>query len=259
MTDRLGSRPLDRWRARLGLFRADINRHFVRDQQRRASQGAGPIERAYYDYSGPLIHKWNHYLPLYDRYFAPYRRRGTPVRMLEIGVSQGGSLQLWRGYSGETATIFGIDINPDCARFDGFNGNSVRIGSQADPNFLRKVVEEMGGLDIVLDDGSHFASHMKASFDTLFPLLSDGGLYAAEDLHTSYWRNFEGRYGSRRSFLGVCKSLIDDMHHWYHPMGQRHEVVRNDLAAIHIHDSIVFLEKSRVTAPVHSVKGSVEA
>ena len=39
--------------------------------------------------------------------------------MLEIGVSKGGSLALWRKALGEKATIFGIDIDPKCAEFDG--------------------------------------------------------------------------------------------------------------------------------------------
>ena len=57
---------------------------------------------------GRLIQKWHHYIPLYDRYFS--RFRGQPIRFLEIGVSEGGSLQLWRQYFGPTATIYGIDI-----------------------------------------------------------------------------------------------------------------------------------------------------
>jgi len=52
--------------------------------------------------------------------------------MLEIGVSFGGSLEMWREYFGPEATIFGIDIDPECAnRFA--RPNQVRIGSQDDP------------------------------------------------------------------------------------------------------------------------------
>ena len=101
---------------------------------------------------GVKVHKWHHYLPLYDRYFGQYR--GTPVKFLEIGVNNGGSLQMWRRYFGPDAVICGIDINPDCAQYDGQSG-MVRIGSQDDPEFLASVIEEMGGIDAVLDDGSH--------------------------------------------------------------------------------------------------------
>ncbi len=84
--------------------------------------------------------------------------------MLEIGVSKGGSLALWRKALGDRATIFGIDIDPKCAEFDG-KFAKVRIGSQADASFLKSVVDEMGGVDLVLDDGSHVASHQRASFE----------------------------------------------------------------------------------------------
>ena len=109
--------------------------------------------------------------------------------MLEIGVFMGGSLALWRKFLGPDAVIFGIDINPSCIAFDG-QFACVRIGSQDDPQFLRSIVAEMGGIDVVLDDGSHIASHQRASFDLLFPLLSDGGHYIVEDMHTAYWRSF---------------------------------------------------------------------
>lgn len=39
-----------------------------------------------------------------------------------------------------------------------FNGKheQVRIESQDDAKFLESIVTEMGGVDIILDDGSHF-------------------------------------------------------------------------------------------------------
>ena len=46
------------------------------------------------------------------------------------------------------------------------------IGSQADAAFLESVVAEMGGLDVVLDDGSHRMEHIKASFDGAVPATS---------------------------------------------------------------------------------------
>ena len=48
----------------------------------------------------------------------------------------------------------------------------------------------MGGVDVVLDDGSHVALHQRVSFDTLFPLLSANGLYVVEDTHTAYFFDF---------------------------------------------------------------------
>jgi hypothetical protein len=218
----------------------------------RESEKAGPIERAYYTHQGRVVQKWHHYLPLYDRYFSPFK--GQPVRFLEIGVSKGGSLQLWRDYFGPDATIFGIDIDPACVHFDGEHG-VIRIGSQDDPDFLKSVVSEMGGVDIVLDDGSHVSKHLKTSFETLVPLISEGGIYMAEDLHCCYWSSFGGGYRRPGSFVQFTKTLIDDMHHWYHLRGQKIRSARDLVQAIHIHDSLFVFEKSKVVPPLVSRRG----
>ncbi len=144
------------------------------------------------------VRKWHHYIPIYDRYFSMYRNKN--VRFLEIGVCNGGTLQMWRKYFGDDAIVYGIDIDTNCMKFDGIH-RRVRIGSQDDSTFLRAVIEEMGGVDIVLDDGSHQMNHIKSSIKYLFPHLREGGIYMVEDLHTSYWRSFGGGLRSRNNFF----------------------------------------------------------
>lgn len=162
--------------------------------------------------SSPGLHKWPHYLPVYERTLGGLRDR--PVRFLEIGVDRGGSLASWRQYLSPDATLVGIDINPECAQYgDPSRGMHVRIGPQQDVGFLRSVVDEFGRFDVILDDGSHFASHLVESFRYLFPHgLADGGVYIAEDLQTSYWRHYRD---SRRSFIEFAKGLVDDLHAQY--------------------------------------------
>ncbi len=201
---------------------------------------------------GTAVHKWHHYIPLYDRYFAAFR--GKPVRFLEIGVFKGGSLQMWRRYLGEEAVIFGIDIDPACAAFDGQAGQ-VRIGSQDDPKFLAAVVEEMGGVDAVLDDGSHVMTHVRTSLRELFPSLAAGGVYMIEDLHTAYWKAYGGAFGRRRNFFFDLLPLIDDMHRPYHGQPEQMRGIGGAVSGVHVHDSIVVLEKGPVHPPVHSVVG----
>jgi hypothetical protein len=141
--------------------------------------------------------------------------RDSAVRLLEIGVGHGGSLEVWRKYFGKEAVIFGIDINPDCAALDRPD-LPVRVGSQSDPDFLRKVVGEMGGLDVVIDDGSHIGADQIASFETLFTLLSFNGVYIVEDLHTAYWLEYGGGVGRDGTIVSFAKHMIDDMNGWYH-------------------------------------------
>lgn len=212
----------------------------------------GDLLRIFAENSGSPVHKWHHYIPIYDRYFS--RFRGTPVRFLELGVFKGGSLAMWRKYLGPDAIIYGIDLNPECAQYDGRNG-SVRIGSQSDPEFLKSVVEEMGGVDVVLDDGSHLMPHIKISLNVLFPKLSEGGVYFIEDLHTAYWKNFGGGYSSAGNFFQYVRELTDDMHRWHHLKPMKHPEIAESCSAIHVHDSIVVLEKAKVFPPRHSQVG----
>lgn len=194
-------------------------------------------------------YKWSHYLPAYEAELAEYRSQ--PVRFLELGVFHGGSLQMWREWFPPGSVIFGVDIDPGCAAIDDDEGINVRIGSQADPAFLRGVVEEMGGVDIVLDDGSHVAEHQLASLRALFPILAEGGTYVVEDLHTSYWREYGGRHGRGEGFVEQVKTLIDDMHGWYHPKGPAIPEVdaQHWMPRIAIYDSMVFLRKVRRSRP----------
>lgn len=230
------------------LYGKDLR--LTREQaEARRSPNPGPFEEIFFAHHGRPANKWVHYLPFYDRALAPYR--GRPIRMLEIGVMHGGSLELWRKYFGPEATIFGIDINPECAgRVDA--PNQVRIGSQADPEFLRATVAEMGGLDFVLDDGSHIASHQRVSFEALWPLLAPGGLYVIEDMHTAYWEQWEG--GLRRSGTAVelVKSLVDDMNGRYFDEDEAWAAYE-EIGTVFTADSIAAIEKAARHAPAGHV------
>lgn len=207
-----------------------------------ASKYSGRIANIFFGIQDTVVEKWLHYLPVYDSLFAPYI--GTNVAMLEIGVWNGGSLDMWRRFFGPDAILFGVDINPQSARFDGKSA-AVRIGSQDDPKFLLGVVKEMGRLDIVLDDGSHVASHQRASFEALFPLLSDGGLYIIEDLHTAYYPHMEGGWRRAGSGIEFLKDKIDDMHRHYIEPGRNNSESLPPIESIQFFDSIAVVRKRR--------------
>ncbi|RUV22373.1 MAG: class I SAM-dependent methyltransferase [Mesorhizobium sp.] len=202
--------------------------------------------------------KWLHYLDIYDRYLSPYRNLSRPLHFLEIGIADGGSFNVWRPYFGERAILFGIDISPSSAvkvESLGMNCHG-RVGSQADPKFLASIVEEMGGLDIVIDDGSHIAEHQLASFRTLFPLLSNGGVYICEDLHTAYWEDWQGGLRRPGTFIEVVKDIIDCLHAWYAPIDNSMSdmVLHRSIPAIHLHDSLAVIEKAVVEPPLMLIK-----
>lgn len=163
----------------------------------------------------PGGHKWLSYFDAYDDLFG--RFRGTAPRVLEIGVDRGGSLILWQRFFGPGVQLTGIDINPDCARFERADeGVHVRIGSQADPAFLERVCAEFGPFDIIVDDGSHVVSHQIASFNALFDrAVRPGGIYMVEDLETSYWGHRSGQSDRPCTFIDVARAVLDVMHRPY--------------------------------------------
>ena len=72
----------------------------------------GFLHNYFLNNSGKLLHKWMHYFDIYERHLE--RFRNTAPIMLEIGVSGGGSLAMWKDYLGPEAKIVGIDIDPAC-------------------------------------------------------------------------------------------------------------------------------------------------
>lgn len=204
---------------------------------------SNPLEEFFFFGKHRIIYKWWHYFEIYNEYFQKYV--GKPIKMLEIGVFKGGSLQMWRYYFGNDAVIVGIDIDSKCAKYEEDNTH-VCIGSQDDPNFLRDVCEMYGPFDIVLDDGSHMVKHQITSFEILFPLLNNGGVYLCEDTHTSYWEIYGGELKGNNTFVEFAKSLVDELHYQHIRYGNDIAIsFRNQIRAIHFYDSIIVFEKRK--------------
>lgn len=192
-----------------------------------------------------LIHKWKHYFPIYETHFSRYVNR--PCVFLEIGCGRGGSLQLWKSALGPHAQIVGVDINPECKNFEE-DQIAVRIGNQADENFLAGVFGEFGPPDIILDDGSHMMGDLHASFQFLYPRMSSSGIYMVEDLHTCYWDEYGGGYRRAGTFMETIKDLIDQLNA-DHARGMiaPSDFTRNTLS-MHLYDSVCVFEKGRTLA-----------
>lgn len=215
-------------------------------------QGSREIFEAH---EGNLIHKWNHYFEIYDRYFGKYRNKEVVV--LEIGVSQGGSIELWKKFFGPGLRYYGIDINPKCVQFETENVK-IFIGSQEDSVFLTKVKQEIPDIDILIDDGGHTMMQQIVSFENLFDKIKDEGIYLCEDNHTSYWFDFGGGMKRKGTYIEYIKNLIDVMHLWYAGRDTfiKNHTLKEQIYAIHIYDSIVVIEKKKITKPFDIQKGN---
>lgn len=211
------------------------------------------------------MRKLENYFPAFDFHFE--KIQGQPLKLLEIGVQNGGSLFTWRQYFPQ-ATITGIDIDPACSQFEEENIR-VFIGDQADVGFLESVNRAAGPYDIIIDDGGHTMNQQITSFKTLFPLLKDGGIYVIEDLHTSYWPAF---FDGNGNTVKMLKGLVDKLHWWAKQserashffriknklkrlsgkpeeassIGVSGDYFADNIASIHFYDSLCFIYKGQV-------------
>jgi hypothetical protein len=203
------------------------------------------------------LHKWIHYFEVYEHFFA--RFRGTDVHFLEIGVSHGGSLQMWKEYFGPKARIFGVDIDPACKAMED-EQVKIFIGDQADPRFLADLKGHVPRVDVLLDDGGHTMDQQRTTFEVLYPHVAVNGLYVCEDLCTSYWPTYGGGYKARHSFIEYTKNLIDQLHAWHSEDPKRLPVTvfTRSTRAIHYYDGIIVLEKRPILAPHHEMSGTID-
>ena len=213
------------------------------------------LEKYFTENTGRLIHKWQHYFEIYDRHFS--RFRGTDVCAVEFGVSQGGSLQMWKNYFGPKARLFGIDINAHCKTLEEPQIEII-IGDQGDRAFLRSLVAKIPRIDIVIDDGGHTMRQQINTFEELFPHVDANGVYLCEDLHTSYWAKWGGGHLRRGTFIEYSKTLIDSIHAWHsrEPASLRVDDFTKSAHALHYYDSILVIEKRPMKAPFHRKTGT---
>ncbi|MHA7889017.1 class I SAM-dependent methyltransferase [Roseicyclus sp.] len=150
-----------------------------------------------------VAYKHTTYFDSYDHFLGQYR--GNDITFVEIGVLDGGSLFMWRDFFGSKARIIGVDLNPAAKKWEE-EGFEIFIGSQSDPDFWARFVDEVGPVDVVLDDGGHTYAQQIVTVEVLLPHVNDGGLVLVEDTHTSYMSGFGT---PSQSFMEYVKQRVD--------------------------------------------------
>lgn len=214
----------------------------------------------YAAHAGKVSQKWSLYLDVYERVLAPWRER--PVALVEVGVQNGGSLEIWAKYFPNAVAIVGCDADERCGalRFDDPRIRVV-IGPINTAASARAIVGHAPGFDVFIDDGSHLSPDIVAAFCNYFPLVRPGGLYLVEDLHCAYRAEWRGGI-ARPNAVGFFKMLVDALHHEYWkddaelgalaapfvPAGGKVDVARlaAAVASITFHDSMCIVEKRGV-------------
>tara|TARA_R110001606_G_scaffold291343_3_gene439222 strand:- start:6228 stop:6800 length:573 start_codon:yes stop_codon:yes gene_type:complete len=132
---------------------------------------------------------YHYYTPKYHRLL----KDKTPEKFLEIGIGNhklmsgivgedykyGASLRMWREYF-KDAEIYGCDILEEVIFQD--ERITTFLTDQSNPNSLLKMMDKIGMVDIILDDGSHQEIHQQISFKVLWYYVKKGGYYIIEDI-----------------------------------------------------------------------------
>lgn len=182
-------------------------------------------------HKGNFMYKWSHYFDVYHKHFERFRDK--PVRILEIGIYGGGSLQMWKWYFGKDAHIVGMDIDPKCKKYEEPR-IKIKIADQSDASYL----ETLGNFDIIIDDGGHSMDQQITSFNVLYDKVNDGGVYLIEDTHTSYRPEYQD---TDMTFVDYCKDLVDIMHSHY--QGKPYNLMSAYTDSISFYDSMIVFEK----------------
>jgi len=169
----------------------------------------------YQNHQGKVSDRWPAYLNRYESLFQSLRDK--KLRFLEIGVQNGGSLEIWSQYFSQAQMILGCDINSECDRlvFDDTRVGII-VGDAGTHETESRIEEISPQWDIVLDDGSHKSGDIVNVFARYIPRVADGGMFIVEDLHCSYWEEFEGGLGDPFSSVAFFKRLADlvNFEHW---------------------------------------------
>jgi len=189
------------------------------------------------------------YTQHYSSHFERFRH--SPINVLEIGVGGynnpyhgGKSLRMWRSYF-PLANIYSIDIYEKSP----LQEDRIKIfkGSQVDKEFLDSVVEEIGEIDLIIDDGSHLNEHVITTFNLLFPRLKDGGIYVVEDTQTSYWPEFGGDSGNLnnpKTTMSYFKSLTDSLNNREFLIpGYQQTYFDRKITSMHFYHNLIFIYK----------------
>lgn len=110
------------------------------------------------------------YIPFYEQHLPRH-----PKKILEIGVKEGRSIQMWQKYFPD-AEIHGLDLFEEFPIPD-IPGVIFHKGNQSDWLLLEQLRKE--DFDVIIDDGSHNSRDQMMTFFGLF----NGKHYFIEDLH----------------------------------------------------------------------------
>ena len=172
------------------------------------------LKTLYENHSGKVSQKWSIYFDAYEEKLSKYKE--YPIKLFEIGIENGGSLEIYSKYFPKAELILGCDKNKNCVNLKYKEPNIKTIIGDVNNEKIKNEIIKYSKFDIIIDDGSHGSIDTVSAFCNYFNYLKDGGLFIIEDLHCSYWEKWGGGIFYPVSSINFFKKLIDiiNYEHW---------------------------------------------
>lgn len=140
----------------------------------------------------------------YESAFKPYKNK--KISILEIGISLGASLKLWKEYFKNSVNIIGIDNREHVMleQYKNIDGVIYYFEDAYNPDIIKKLPK----LDIIIDDGHHELGTQIKAMEIYLPLLKKGGIYVIEDIQQQLYPN------CYEKFLNAIPEEFKETHQW---------------------------------------------
>lgn len=132
------------------------------------------------------------YLLVYGTLFKRLKNRSN--RILEIGIAEGDSLNLWAEYFTQSV-IYGIDNKYPQKRMVELNWRVKAINGDAYTSEMITRLKDIGKFDLIIDDGSHYLEDIKFVVDNYCELLVNDGILVIEDVNNEICPETKKKYG----------------------------------------------------------------
>ena len=184
--------------------------------------------------------KWKKYFDVYDNVFEKFKNK--KITFVEVGVLDGGSLEMWKKYFHPDSKIIGVDFNPECKKFKNKNVE-IFIGDQSNEKFWDDFFGKIGKIDILLDDGGHTNIQQTITTIKSIPNINNDGVLMVEDTHASYMTEFGNP--NKYSYINFTKKLIDDLNFKYPKLGNFNMSLNDYIYSIQYYESFVIFHINR--------------
>lgn len=167
------------------------------------------LEYLYRKKSGKVSTKWSSYFEIYERHLEKFKNE--KISLLEIGVQNGGSLDIWAEYFKNANDLVGCDINPKVSELN-YEDKRIKVIGMAATNpdaYVEIQKIQSNGYDVIIDDGSHRSMDTLSNFISYFDILKPGGLFIIEDMHCAYWEEYGGGFFNDLSISNFMKKILD--------------------------------------------------